>query len=197
MVVYFGGIISVGMVFIMRYLVVSDTHMYNDIFENITKHFYEQVDIMIHCGDSSLPCHDPLLKGYHVVRGNHDTLEFPDKIILGNVLITHGHLFHVYHGYQELLDFCHQHHIKYCFHGHTHVPTYQIIEGIHFINPGSTMMNRGSYGFGTFALVSIEDDKIDVHFYHHTTFEEVDQVVLEEGLATLEEFKQLIHKYNK
>ena len=59
------------------------------------------------------------------------------------------------------------------------------------------MMNRGSYGFGTFALVSIEDDKIDVHFYHHTTFEEVDQVVLEEGLATLEEFKQLIHKYNK
>ena len=66
MVVYFGGIMSVGMVFIMRYLVVSDTHMYNDIFENITKHFYEQVDIMIHCGDSSLPCHDPLLKGYHV-----------------------------------------------------------------------------------------------------------------------------------
>ena len=63
MVVYFGGIMSVGMVFIMRYLVVSDTHMYNDIFENITKHFYEHVDIMIHCGDSSLPCHDPLLKG--------------------------------------------------------------------------------------------------------------------------------------
>lgn len=185
------------MVLIMRYLVVSDTHMYNDIFERITKNFHEQVDVMIHCGDSSLTPDDQLLTGYHVVRGNHDTSGFPDKIILGNILITHGHLFHVYHGYKELLDFCHEYHIQYCFHGHTHVPTHQFIEGVHFINPGSTMMNRGSYGFGTFALASIENDKIDVHFYHHQTFEQVDEMVLSEGLKTLEEFKQLLHKYNK
>ena len=48
----------------MRILVVSDSHMYNDILEDITKKWKNKVDLLVHCGDSSLPPNDPLLKDY-------------------------------------------------------------------------------------------------------------------------------------
>ena len=38
----------------MRILVVSDSHMYNDILEDITKKWKNKVDLLVHCGDSSL-----------------------------------------------------------------------------------------------------------------------------------------------
>ena len=38
----------------MRILVVSDSHMYNDILEDITKRWKNKVDLLVHCGDSSL-----------------------------------------------------------------------------------------------------------------------------------------------
>jgi len=175
----------------MKILLVSDSHYYNEYLQKITKAYKDQVDIMIHCGDSSLPVDDPLLDHYLCVKGNHDDADFPTYIIKDNICIMHGHLKHVYYGYDEMIAFCKQHHCQYCFHGHTHVPTHQIHQGIHFINPGSLMMNRGQYGFGTFAIVEIVDDRLSVHFYHHDTFQQCDHI-LDEGLQLLEEFKNLV-----
>lgn len=175
----------------MNILLVSDSHFYNDYLKKITDKYKEKVELMIHCGDSSLPLDDPLLKDYLCVKGNHDDADFPTYIIKDNICIMHGHLKSVYYGYDEMIEFCKQNHCKYCFHGHTHVPTHQIHEGIHFINPGSLMMNRGQYGFGTFAIVKIDNDDLEVHFYNHETFKQVDYI-LDEGLILLEEFKGIL-----
>ncbi|BBH26558.1 phosphoesterase [Intestinibaculum porci] len=175
----------------MKYLIVSDPHMENTILQNIISHEQDHVDTMFCLGDTSLKASDPLLAPFRlVVRGNHDYDDhFPYTITYNQILLAHGHTYKVYYGYDMLLKAAKENHCQIVLHGHTHVPTHQIIEGIHFINPGSVMINRGSYGFGTYAI--LETNPFAIHFYHHTTFEEVKPEILEEGLQTLEEFKKL------
>ncbi|MFR7591394.1 MAG: metallophosphoesterase family protein [Longibaculum sp.] len=181
----------------MKILVVSDSHRFDDYLVQVTQLYKDQVDYMIHCGDSSLPMDDDLLKPFDiVVKGNHDDAPFPHYEILKNICITHGQYYNVYYGYDQLIQLCQQNHCSICFHGHTHVPTHQIHEGIHFINPGSLMMNRGSYGFGTYAIVDINEENIKVTYYHHETHLPVQNYILEEGLGLLEEFKVIL-KENK
>ena len=73
----------------MRILVVSDSHMYNDILEDITKRWKNKVDLLVHCGDSSLLPDDPLLKDYNiVVHGNHDEEVFPHYIVVSLTVVS-------------------------------------------------------------------------------------------------------------
>jgi len=180
----------------MKILVVSDSHLYHDYLDQVTKKYQNEVDLMVHCGDSSLPLHDKVIQLYDIaVLGNHDYDPYPQYTVYQNICVTHGHLYHVYEGYGHLIQLCHQNHCQICFHGHTHVPTYQIHEGIHFINPGSLMMNRGSYGFGTYAIVNIDKGKMTVHYFHHQTHQPVDEnLILTEGNDLLEEFKTIVKK---
>lgn len=175
----------------MKILIVSDSHYFNEYLENITNRLKNKVDLMIHCGDSSLEIDNPLLKDYLCVKGNHDDADFPIYLIKDEILITHGQYYNVYLEYDTLVSLCKQNNCKYCFHGHTHIPTHQFYKGIHFINPGSIMMNRGSYGFGTFAVAEINKDNFDIHFYHHQNFKRCDYV-LDEGLELLKEFKNIL-----
>lgn len=177
----------------MKILVVSDSHLYGRDLQRITELYTSKVDLMIHCGDSSLPSDDPLLLQYDiVVKGNHDDAPFDIYSVYQDICVTHGHKYHVYEGYQELIQLCKEHQCLICFHGHTHVPTHQIIEGIHFINPGSLMMNRGSYGYGTYAIVVYQNQNVKVSYYHHQNDTLCSNDILDEGLELLEEFKKLI-----
>ena len=67
----------------MRILVVSDSHMYNDILDDITKRWKNKVDLLVHCGDSSLLPNDPLLKDYN--REFDSCLQFFTNQIAQNV----------------------------------------------------------------------------------------------------------------
>lgn len=149
-----------------KILLLSDTHQYNDIFSKLN---YDDYNYLIHCGDSSLQNDDPLLKNFYVVKGNHDEVDFPKKIILEifgyRCLITHGHLFNVYASYDNLLQYMNDNNIDICFHGHTHIPVYKHIDNKIFINPGSTMFNRGSIGIGTYAVLTI-DKTLQVDFFN-------------------------------
>lgn len=175
----------------MRILLISDSHMFNDILEDITNRWKNHVDLLVHCGDSSLDKDDPLLKDYDiVVHGNHDEEVFPHSIVYGDIFITHGNDYNVYAGYDELIKVCKEHQCHLCFHGHTHVPTVQIHDDITFVNPGSAMINRGSYGFGTYAIVDTEPFKVT--FYDNLEHKPCNDIVLEEGLQLIEEFKKLL-----
>lgn len=177
----------------MKILVMSDSHLYGNYLQNVLEHFKNQVDITIHCGDSSLKIDDPIMKKIDIaVLGNHDFDSYPKYTIYQNICVTHGHLYNVYYGYDELIKLCKENHCQICLHGHTHVPTIQHHQGITFINPGSLMMNRGSYGYGTFALIYIDNQNIDVKFLHHTTFDDCPESILIEGFELLDEFKQLV-----
>lgn len=180
----------------MKILVISDSHLYEDYLKKVTDEYHNKVNLMIHCGDSSLPQNNEIMRQYDItVLGNHDYDAYPQYDIYHNICVTHGHLFHVYGGYNELIKLCQENHCQICFHGHTHVPTHQIHQGIHFINPGSLMMNRGSYAFGTYAIVEIQQDKLNVDYYHHQTHQKVDSTfILNEGLNLLEEFKNIVKK---
>ena len=176
----------------MKILAISDSHMFNDQLVRITSKYKGKVDSMIHCGDSSLPINDPLLKPFDiVVKGNHDDEPFPHFVCQNHILVTHGQYYHVYLGYDELIRLCHENQCQLCLHGHTHVPTYQKHENILFINPGSIMINRGSYGFGTYAIINI-DKEIEVQFFNCETDEICDFHIIEEGFELLEEFKKLL-----
>lgn len=178
----------------MKLLVVSDTHLQNETFKQLNEK-YQNMDYYIHCGDSSLTINDPLLKKYHTVKGNHDDEDFPYNIILSinnyRCLITHGHKFNIYYGNNQIDQFMHENNIDICFHGHTHVPAYTIMNNHHIINPGSLMINRGTYGFGTYAIVELNDD-IKVTYYNSETHEECTELVLNDGKIMLEEFKKIL-----
>lgn len=177
----------------MKLLVVSDSHLYGNELHRITDLYQNQVDYLIHCGDSSLAIDDPdILKFDVVVKGNHDDAPFPIFQTLHHICITHGHCYQVYEGYEALIQLCQKQDCQICLHGHTHVPTYQQHQGITFINPGSLMMNRGSYGYGTYALLSI-DKEVHIEFHQAQTDQLCSSEILTEGLQLLDEFKQLIH----
>ena len=180
----------------MKILVVSDTHFFNTYLEDVLKHWENKVDLMIHCGDSSLPATDPLMKPFDiVVKGNHDDDPYPIYQIYQDICVTHGQMYDVYYGYDKLIALCQEHHCHICFHGHTHVPTHQIHQNIHFINPGSLMMNRGSYGYGTYAIVDINNQEVQVNYYRHDTHQLCDsKKLLDEGMLLLEEFKTILKK---
>ena len=104
--------------------------------------------------------------------------------------MTHGNDYHVYAGYDELIKACKENHCTICFHGHTHVPTIQIHEGIIFVNPGSAMINRGSYGYETYAIV--ETEPFHVIYYDNLDHHICNKEVLEEGMVLLDEFKKIV-----
>lgn len=175
-----------------KILVVSDTHMENELFSAITT-YHQDCDYFVHCGDSSLSYNDPLLNGYITVIGNHDDDPHFDtyrflKVEDRRILITHGHLYNVYQSYELLYQKAKQMNCSLVLHGHTHIPHIQTIHNITFINPGSVMFNRSHYGYGTYAIVSIDHDQVITHFYHHETHEMVDKIVLTDGIKMLKEF---------
>ena len=179
----------------MRILVTSDTHMFNDYLENLIEHYQDNIDLWIHCGDSSLPKNSSLLKRFNiVVKGNHDEEDFPIYEVYQDIYVTHGNIDNIYAGYDCLIQQCINHHCHLCFHGHTHVPTIQKINDITFINPGSLMMNRGSYGYGTYAIVEKNNNCINVQFFHHQTHQECPWDIIEEGYALLKEFQLYVKK---
>lgn len=178
----------------MKILLISDSHFENTPLKNITEKHIDKVDYFIHCGDSSLNADDSLLQRYLVVKGNHDNDSFKDNIIINinqyRCLIIHGNNFDIYLGYEKLLDFIKKNNINICFHGHTHIPSFYHQDNIYIINPGSIMINRASYGFGTYAIVDI-NNKIDVKYYNSVTNEECSKQVLADGKNILQQYREI------
>lgn len=178
----------------MKILCISDTHLENKIYNEIN-HKFPNMDYYIHCGDSSLTKKDPLLSKYIIVKGNHDEENFPLEVNVNigdyRCLIVHGHKHGVYAGYKKLLMYMKEQDIDICFHGHTHIPSMVCIDDKYIINPGSAMMNRANYGYGTYVILDIEIKKIEVTYYHHTTHQECTHEVIRDGEKLWKEIRNL------
>ena len=92
----------------MQVLVISDTHLQNELFQKINQ-TYPKMDYYLHCGDSSLKKDDFLLNKYYTVKGNHDDEDFPVNIILEigkyRCLITHGNAYDIYYGNDKIKQY--------------------------------------------------------------------------------------------
>lgn len=183
----------------MKVLLLSDSHLYNDILEHVLKN--NHADMIIHCGDSIFQKDEPLLNTIQTVRGNHDLDFLPVRktvfIESHKCLITHGHYDNIYAGYETLYELMKQNDYDICFHGHTHVPYIKYYKEKLFINPGSIMFNRGNTNCGSYAIVWIEKDSINVKFYNSQTLEELPLSLIKENKVILDEFKELVKKYQQ
>lgn len=183
----------------MKILLLSDSHLYNEILDHVLKN--NSADLIIHCGDSIFQEDEPLLKRMITVRGNHDLEFLPIKktIYIENYkcLITHGQCYNIYAGYETLYQLMKKENYDICFHGHTHVPYMKNYKGKLFINPGSIMFNRGQTNCGSYAIVNINDKQISVKFYNSRTLQQIPQTMIDANKAVLDEFKELIDKYKK
>ena len=60
-----------------KVLVVSDSHGLTKELEVIRERHLNDVDLMIHCGDSELMPDEKVMNGYLTVRGNCDFDNYP------------------------------------------------------------------------------------------------------------------------
>ena len=151
-------------------LIVSDSHGLKEELITIKKRHENEIDLMIHCGDSELETNAKELSGYVTVRGNMDFLgkDFPNEAIemLGNkcLYITHGHLYDVKMSHMSLAYRAEETGAVIACFGHSHIAEAYQREGMIFINPGSIRLPRGTFE-KTYAVLEINDLNISVTFY--------------------------------
>lgn len=146
-------------------VIISDTHA--DTIEKLGEALIEKIkaaDIVVHAGDADtvdfISELKKISKELYAVRGNCDWgSDLPPKIIFNIENKTIG-LSHGTGNYTNVID-----RLSYLFSddnvdmvifGHTHIPINEDVEGIHFINPGSTSLNRG-LRYGTYAELTFKD----------------------------------------
>jgi uncharacterized protein len=124
-----------------RIAVMSDSHGDTET----VRHFLDRQsdsEHLIHCGDSELPAEDPLLEAMNAVKGNCDPDGLPEYRMLEaggyRVLVTHGHMDRVKTGLMPLRYRAEEAGADIVLFGHTHLYGAEVLDGILFVNPGST-----------------------------------------------------------
>lgn len=157
----------------MKALVISDNHGDQSILEQITQRWQDQVDLMIHCGDSEMAPTLPVMRRFKVaVLGNNDWgLDYPleQTVVEGNqrVYATHGHRYQVNSSLTPLMLKGQEQQADMVCYGHTHRLAVTVEKGMLMINPGSISLPRGRDARigGTFAVVELTPDRFVIDYY--------------------------------
>jgi uncharacterized protein len=152
-----------------KVLIVSDSHGLTQELTVLRARHVDEVDLMIHCGDSQLMPDDQAIAGYLTVMGNCDfgggyPLETISEVAGRKFFITHGHRYSVK---TTLLN------LKYkaqevnanivCF-GHSHLLGAEVIDGTLFLNPGSIRLPRERFE-KTYVILDLQDEEIKMSVY--------------------------------
>jgi len=142
----------------MKIIVASDSHGDSQTLLNAL--FDENPQLFLHLGDFERDC-DKVRKAFpqlmiRAVRGNGDFRGREpdyDEFVLDNkrIFMTHGHLYGVKTSLDALMNAGFLRGADILLFGHTHTPYYEIIEGMHIINPGSI-----GFSAKTYAVLEIE-----------------------------------------
>lgn len=156
----------------MKILVISDSHSIQMPLYQLLYDWRDKVDLMIHCGDSELLASDTIWQVCDgVVKGNMDfDYNYQSSLVLSknNVTfyVTHGHLCSVNSNRKQLARLSKEANAKIAFYGHTHILNCEMIDGVICINPGSFNHSRGPINERTFAIITIENDKVTVEYFN-------------------------------
>jgi putative phosphoesterase len=151
------------------YVIISDTH--GDIYtakKVIAR--YPQIDGLIHLGDYYKDAH--IIKSHYpelnviMVPGNCDfVFDTPTDSVFEvegkRILITHGHLYNVKSGLENLERKAVNDDIDLVLFGHTHCPLQESRSNITFVNPGSIGNPRGTLS-PTYALLEVSKNGLEV-----------------------------------
>lgn len=133
----------------MKILVVSDTHGYGEILEEIVKK-ENPIDVLIHCGDIEGQ-EDQIVSWAgcrtFMVSGNNDwgsdlPVQFFTSVGGCRIFATHGHRYQVYMGIDRLAAEAAKRGADICLFGHTHMPLIAEKNGVTVMNPGSLTYPR-------------------------------------------------------
>jgi putative phosphoesterase len=130
-----------------KILIVSDSHGITKELEVLKERHRNDVDLMIHCGDSELMANERYMEGFAAVRGNCDyDAKYPiDRIEALNgkkIYVTHGHKYSVKTSLMRLHYRAREVGADVACFGHSHILGAEMIDGILFINPGSILLPR-------------------------------------------------------
>ncbi|TMW71627.1 metallophosphoesterase family protein [Alteribacter natronophilus] len=154
----------------MKAMIISDSHGWRDELRTVIDRHREEVDLVVHCGDSELDGAAPELEGVRTVKGNCDFGgDFPEERVdeAGGVrfFTGHGHLLNVKMSSLQLKYKGQENEADIVCYGHSHVPETFEEEGLVFINPGSIRLPRGPVDFGTYALAEVSEAEVKVEFF--------------------------------
>lgn len=151
-----------------KVLVVSDSHGLTNELEILRKRHMNEVDWMIHCGDSELMPDDKVMNGYLTVKGNCDfggyPLETTTEIAGRKFFVTHGHRYSVKTSLMNLQYKAAEMGADIVCFGHSHVLGAEIIGNTLFLNPGSIRMPRAR-NEKTYLILELVDEKIKFFVY--------------------------------
>ena len=140
-------------------VIASDTHGRVE-FINTLQRKHPNAYLYLHAGDS---CLDPNeLYPFQTVKGKCDYL-VRNPIRQMNV---YGLSILMFHGDKFMLDkdmfvyYANNYHANIIIHGHTHIPYYDVIDGIVVICPGSIYLPRVTRG--TYALMRFDETKTTI-----------------------------------
>ena len=131
----------------MKILIVSDTHRHNENLKKVIEKT-QPIDLLIHLGDGEgVEEYIPKLTSapFEIVAGNNDffsslSKEIVTKIGKYRVLLTHGHLYNVSAGIENLVEEMKD--LDIIMFGHTHKPLIIMKEGKVILNPGSPFLPK-------------------------------------------------------
>lgn len=156
----------------MKALIISDNHGDSRILNDIKEQFAQDVDVLIHCGDSELKADSTAMQGFKAVKGNNDWgLNYPGQLefTIGGLsfLVVHGDHDHVNYSLTPLMLKAQSFGSNIVCYGHTHQLAVSMDDDILFINPGSISLPRGEYSRigGTFAIVDANEERYMVDYY--------------------------------
>jgi uncharacterized protein len=153
----------------MKVLILSDSHGLTKELLDIKERHKNDVEFMLHLGDSELSSQSEEMSGFSVVRGNCDfDSNYPnDMIVLLNglkVYLTHGHLYNVKMSLMNLSYRAREVGASIVCFGHSHIAGAELIDDVLFINPGSFRLPRMRKE-RTYVIVEVDNNQADVVFY--------------------------------
>ncbi|MGP4041679.1 metallophosphoesterase [Gracilibacillus sp. D59] len=154
-----------------KILILSDSHGWTSEVSEIKDRYENEVDTMIHCGDSELDIDSEELTDFKAVQGNMDMdFRLPEEIDfkVGNLhfFVTHGHLFQIKSTLMPASYRAEELGANVICFGHSHVAGAEKIKDQLFINPGSIRQPRSAHP-GSYAILTADEqlENIEVRFY--------------------------------
>ncbi|MEW9051661.1 MAG: metallophosphoesterase [Neobacillus sp.] len=151
-----------------KVLIVSDSHGLTRELEVLRERHLDEVDLMIHCGDSQLDYEDKAITGYLTVMGNCDFGGYPLEMITElagrKIFVTHGHRYSVKTSLMNLKYMAEETGADIVCFGHSHILGAEIIGKTLFLNPGSIRLPRERLE-KTYVILDLLDDKIKMSVF--------------------------------
>ena len=151
----------------MRIGIISDTHRFTAAIDKAIP-LLQDCDLIVHAGDNiddseyiEAMTDIPVV----AVKGNCDFYSTPGKdeeIFMAEdkrIFVCHGHNYGIKYTFTDLFERASELDVDIVIFGHSHVPCYEKIKDVIFINPGSPSLPRGGSKKGI-GILDIENGEI-------------------------------------